>query len=118
MAGDITILHNPRCSTSRFAVQAAEDAGAGAQVRNYRNDPHTESEWLEVLAILEGEPTELVRRDQNFKASGLGDGDVATAEQVAKVLAENPALAQRPVLIRGGRAIIGRPKSAVAPFLA
>src|SRR5690625_8035873 len=88
MAGDITILHNPRCSTSRFAVQAAEDAGAGAQVRNYRNDPLTESEWLEVLAILEGEPTELVRRDQNFKASGLGDGDVATAEQVAKVLAE------------------------------
>lgn len=118
MPGDVTILHNPRCSTSRFAVQAAKDAGAEAQVRNYLNDPLTETQWLDVLAILEAEPTELVRRDENFKRSGLGDGDVATAEQVAKVLAKTPLLAQRPVLIRGGRAIIGRPKSAVAPFLA
>src|SRR5699024_4267497 len=81
MPGDVTIRHNPRCSTSRFAVQAAKDAGAEAQVRNYLNDPLTEAQWLDVLAILEAEPTELVRRDENFKRSGLGDGDVATAEQ-------------------------------------
>lgn len=53
-----------------------------------------------------------------FERSGLSDADVATADQVATVLAEQPALAQRPVLIRGGRAIIGRPKSAVPDFLA
>lgn len=118
MPSDVTILHNPRCATSRFAVQAAEDAGAGARVRNYLDDPLTEEEWSKVLAILEAEPTELVRRDENFTNSGLSDGDVATAEQVARVLAGTPTLAQRPVLIRGGRAIIGRPTSVVAPFLA
>ncbi len=90
----------------------------GVRIRNYITDPLSEGEWEEVLAILEDEPTDLVRRDQNFKSSGLTDADVATAEQVAKVLAHNPALAQRPVLIRADRAIIGRPVERVAPFLA
>src|SRR5699024_4917272 len=118
MPGDVTILHNPRCSTSRFAVQAAKDAGAEAQVRNYLNNPLTEARSLELPATPQAEPTVLEPRDENFKRSGRGDGNVSTAEQVAKVLAETPLLAQRPVLIRGGRAIIGRPKSAVVPFLA
>lgn len=114
---EITVLHNPRCSTSRAAVAAVEAAGLVAQVRNYLKDPLTRQEWLDVLARLAVEPTELVRRDPAFARSGLGEGDIATAEQVAAVLAERPELAQRPVLIRGDRAIIGRPKSAVEPFL-
>ena len=68
--------------------------------------------------VPDGEPGDLVRRDPNFERSGLKDDEVATAEQVATVLAERPELAQRPVLIRGGRAIIGRPKSRVPAFLA
>jgi len=99
-------------------VQTADGAGAQAQIRNYLTDPLSEEEWLEVLEILDAQPTELVRRDENFKASALHDDDIVTAEQVARVFAENPTLAQRPVLLRDGRAIIGRPKSLVEPFLA
>ena len=73
---------------------------------------------MEVLEILDASPADLVRRDENFKASGLHDDDIVTAELVARVLAENPTLAQRPVLLRDGRAIIGRPKFVVEPFLA
>ncbi len=59
-----------------------------------------------------------MRRDAKFKSYGLTDADVATAEQVADVLAEHPELLQRPVLVQGRRAIIGRPKDRVDPFLA
>ena len=118
LMSEITVLHNPRCSTSRAAVEAVDASGLDAEVRNYLKEPLSRDEWLEVLAKLDVEPTELVRRDTNFERSGLGEDDVATADQVATVLAERPELAQRPVLIRGGRAIIGRPKSAVPGFLA
>lgn len=119
MRDQVTILHNPRCSTSRSAVAACEDlgVGAGAKVRNYLTDPLTETEWLAVLEILEDAPSDLVRRDKNFTAVGLAETDVQSAEQVARVLAEQPVLAQRPVLIREDRAIIGRPKDRVPAFL-
>lgn len=119
---DLTILHNPRCSTSRAALEAAEASGLSLDVRNYLKDPLDEEAWLAVLEILDADPTELVRRDKAFDELGLSDDDVASADQVARLLASHPALAQRPVLIRSDgarrRAIIGRPKSAVAPFLA
>lgn len=120
MANDVLILHNPGCSTSRAALATchAGGFGDGVRIRNYLQDPLSEQEWAELVAILEDPPTDLVRRDQNFRAAGLTDGDVATAEQVAKVLAAHPELAQRPVLVRGDRAIIGRPRNRVAPFLA
>jgi arsenate reductase len=118
---DLTILHNPRCSTSRAALEAAEASTLHLEVRNYLKDPLDEQGWLDLLAILDADPTELVRRDKAFDELGLSDDDVASADQVARVLAAHPALAQRPVLIRRdgarARAIIGRPKAAVAPFL-
>lgn len=120
MSDEIIILHNPRCSTSRSALAICEtpDYGVEATIRNYLTDPLSEEEWLEVLKILEDPATDLVRRDDNFKESGLSEDEVATAEQVAAVLVEHPILAQRPVLIRGDRAIIGRPKDRVGPFIA
>ena len=119
---DLTILHNPRCSTSRAGLEAAEASGLSLEVRKYLKEPLDEAGWLAVLEILDADPTELVRRDKAFDELGLSDDDVASVDQVARVLAAHPALAQRPVLIRRDgvreRAIIGRPKTAVAPFLA
>ena len=81
-----------------------------------RDSPSAE-ELRNLLVILEDEPTALVRRDANFTKLGLSDADVVSAEQVAEVLAAHPELIQRPVLIAGGVAIIGRPKDRIAPFL-
>lgn len=120
MADDLLILHNPRCSTSRAAVGTCEagDLGVEANVRNYLLDPLDAQEWAEVIEILEDPLHDLVRRDKNFTESGLTEADIQTPAQVAEVLAKNPILAQRPVLIRGGKAIIGRPKDRVGEFLA
>jgi arsenate reductase len=116
---DITIFHNPNCSSSRAATEAADELGVDVAIRRYqlKAERPTEEELRGLLAILEDEPTALVRRDANFAKLGLDDGDVQSVDQVAEVLAAHPELIQRPVLIAAGTAIIGRPKDRIIPFL-
>lgn len=114
---DVTLLHNPRCSTSRAALAEVEAAGVDAEVVRYLTTPLHETELRDVAAKLEDPVTDLVRRDAAFKALGLAEADVATLDQVVVVLSQHPQLMQRPVLVRGDRAIIGRPKDRVATFL-
>jgi arsenate reductase len=116
---DITIFHNPNCSSSRAAVEAAEELGVPVDIRRYqlKAERPTVDELRALLAILEDEPTALVRRDANFSKLGLTDVDVQSPEQVAGILAAHPDLIQRPVLIADGAAVIGRPKDRIAPFL-
>ena len=116
---DIVILHNPNCSTSRHAVEVAADLGVPVTERRYllKAERLDRDEIVELAGMLEDPVTDLVRRDANFTKLGLTDADVASVEQVADVLDEHFALLQRPIIIRDGRAIIGRPKDRVAPFL-
>ncbi|WP_435201771.1 ArsC/Spx/MgsR family protein [Janibacter sp. GS2] len=115
---DLTVLHNPKCSTSRAALETAESAGVQAQVVQYLKEPLDEAALRQLIGRLEDEPSDLVRRDSFFADQGLTDADVATVDQVVAVLLEHPRLMQRPVLVKGERAIIGRPKDRVAPFVA
>lgn len=115
---EVTLLHNPRCSTSRAALEHIEAAGVDVEVVRYLSTPLHEARLRDLVARLEDPVTDLVRRDATFASLGLTDDDVATADQVVAVLAEHPRLMQRPVLVRGGRAIIGRPQDRVPAFLA
>jgi arsenate reductase len=72
---------------------------------------------VDLVAKLEDPTTELVRRDANFTKLGLTDADVDTPEQVIDILVQHPALLQRPILVKGDVAIIGRPKDRVPTFL-
>lgn len=113
---ELTILHNPRCSKSRAALQAVD--GRDVRVVRYLSEPLTRAELLQLLGRLEDPPSALVRRDALFNELGLSDDDVRTADQVATLLAEHPRLMERPVLMTDERAIIGRPTERIAPFLA
>ena len=117
---DITIFHNPNCSSSRAATEIADEMGVDVDIRRYQLKAERPSveELRALLAMLEDEPTALVRRDANFAKLGLSEDDVRSAEQVAQVLAAHPDLIQRPVLVADGSAVIGRPKDRIAPFLA
>lgn len=115
---DVTVFHNPRCSTSRAALEAAGEAGVAPAVVQYLKEPLDEAGLRDLIGKLEDPATDLVRRDAKFTKLGLAEEDVATAEQVVAVLREHPELMQRPVLVKGDRAIIGRPKSRVPEFLA
>ncbi len=115
----VTIFHNPNCSSSRAAVEIAGELGVPVEIRRYQLKAQrpTADELRALLAILEDEPTALVRRDARFAGLGLGDADVRTVDQVAEVLAAHPDLIQRPVLVADGAAVIGRPRDRIAPFL-
>ena len=114
---DVTILHHRNCSTSRHAVDTAEAAGVAADVVEYLRTPLDAAALGDLLDKLEDPATDLVRRDAFFSQSGLTEAEVQTREQVIAVLVQHPRLLQRPVIVKGDRAIIGRPKDRVATFL-
>lgn len=115
---DVTILHNTACSTSRHALDEAAMAGVDTEVVHYLKKPLDRAALLDLMGKLEDPPADLVRKDGYFEAQGLVADAYVTAEAVADLLVEHPRLMQRPVLVRGDRAIIGRPKDRVATFLA
>lgn len=115
--GDISILHNPRCSKSRAAVTQAREAGVEVRVVEYLTKPLTRDDLLDLLGRLEDPPSALVRRDPLFKELGLTDAQLGSPAKVADLLAEHPRLMERPVLDDGVRAIIGRPTERAVEFL-
>ena len=116
-AEDITVLHNPRCSTSRYAVETLQEAGVAHTLVRYLSEPLDEPALRDLVARLEDPVTELVRRDPAFERSGLTEADVADADGVVAALLAHPELMQRPVLLVGDRAFIGRPRSRVTELV-
>lgn len=93
------------------------EAGVDADVVPYLTAPLDRAALLDLIAKLEDAPADLVRKDGFFADQGLSAEDYMTPEAVADLLVEHPRLMQRPVLVKGDRAIIGRPKERVAEFL-
>ncbi len=69
------------------------------------------------MELLPNEPTDLVREDNNFKELRLNIGDYQSAGAVVDLLLEHPKLMQRPVVVRGDRAVIARPSEVVEELL-
>lgn len=114
---DLTVLHNPRCSTSRYAVDTLDAAGVSHAMVRYLTEPLDESALRDLIGKLEDPVTDLVRRDPGFERAGLTEADVADEEGVIRTLLAHPEVMQRPVLVTAERAFIGRPKSRVDALL-
>lgn len=117
---ELTLLHNPHCSTSMHAFDALTGAGLEFRTRKYLlvSERLSEAELRSLAARLQGDPVDaLVRRDANYKKLGL-DLDGADVETVVSVLLEHPSLLQRPILDDGTTAMIGRPRSRAAAWAA
>ncbi|MFN8017653.1 MAG: ArsC/Spx/MgsR family protein [Acidimicrobiales bacterium] len=115
---DVTLYHNPNCSTSRHALDEVTAAGVDADVVQYLKAPLSAEELLDLIDMLEDPPADLVRKDKFFEEQGLVEGDYQDPQAVAELLDQHPRLMQRPVIVKDGKAIIGRPKDRVADFLA
>jgi arsenate reductase len=113
----ITLYHNPNCSKSRGAKEILEARGADFELIEYLETPLEASEIERLLGLLGGEPADLVRKDSHFKELGLKADDYQSAEAVAALLTEHPRLMQRPVAVRGDRALIARPSELVESLL-
>jgi len=114
---DLTILHNKNCSTSRHAREAATAEGLDAEVVEYLKAPLDRAALEDLIGKLEDPVADLVRKDPFFKTLGLDAADYTTPDAVIGLLLEHPRLMQRPVLVKGDRAIIGRPKDRVPEFI-
>ncbi|MFA6145371.1 MAG: arsenate reductase (glutaredoxin) [Sulfurimonas sp.] len=111
-----TIWHNPKCSKSREALKLLEERGEGIEVIKYLETARSREEIVTLLAKLGVSARELMRTKEDlYKELAL-----ATVEEeslLIDALAENPKLIERPILIEGDRAIIGRPAERVIEFL-
>ena len=98
-------------------MRIAEELGVQARIVNYIKTPPDAAELGTLIDRLDDEVTDLVRRDSMWNKLGLTDADVATRDQVIDVLVKHKQLLQRPIVVRGDRAIIGRPKERVRDLL-
>ncbi len=100
-------------------MAVAEEQGAKINVVHYIKTPPDRKVLENLVAILEDPVQDLVRKDSQFKKLGLKENDyVNNPQAVVDLLEQRKALMQRPVIVVGNRAIIGRPKGRVAEFLA
>lgn len=113
----ITIYHNPRCSKSRQTLQLLTEHGMEPEVINYLDTPPTHAELERILQLLHLEPRELMRRKEEEYA-GLGLDDPALSRSaLIDAMVQHPRLIERPIVIRGKQAIIGRPPEKVLEIL-
>ena len=114
---DVTIYHNPSCSKSRGALEILRDRDADCEVIEYLKTRPDRATLQRIVDLLAGPPAELVRKDARFRELGLDPKSYVTKEQVVTLLLDHPELMERPVVIRGGRAIIARPSERVLEVL-
>ncbi len=93
------------------------DRNVEFDVIEYLKQPLSRDDLNRFLDVLPNEPADLVRKDKNFKAMELNENDYVTREAVVDLLMEQPVLMQRPVIIRGDKAVIARPSEKVNELL-
>lgn len=113
----ITIWHNPRCGTSRRVLEMLRAAGHAPQVVDYQKSPPTRSELEAVLRAAGLTPAGLLRRKEPLAAElGLLAADVGEQALIAALLT-HLVLIERPVVIRGDRAVLCRPAERVLDLI-
>jgi len=112
----IKIYHNPRCSKSRQGLALLEEAKVNFETVKYLDAPVTKAELTELIKYLGITPIQLVRKNEaiwkeNFKGKELSDIEVIEA------MVANPKLIERPIVINGDKAVIGRPVELITTIL-
>ncbi|WP_211341122.1 arsenate reductase (glutaredoxin) [Paracoccus methylarcula] len=113
MSGSYVIWHNPKCSTSRFVLDALRDAGIEPLVRNYLKEPPTQEELRKALAATGLGARQLLRQKNTpYHDLGLDDLELTEGDLIA-AMAEHPELIERPVVLGPKRSALCRPKETV-----
>lgn len=113
----VTIYHNPRCSKSRQTLALLQERGVEPRIVEYLKTPPDAEELRDILSKLGIPPAALLRTGETeYRELGL-DGAKVTDEQRIEAMRTHPRLMQRPIVIRGDRARIGRPPEQVLEIL-
>jgi len=112
----IKIYHNNRCSKSRLGLQLLEDSGKEFEIIKYIENTPSYNELNEIIGLLGISPLQLVRKGEsiwkeNFKGKNLSDQEIVLA------MSKHPKLIERPIVINGNKAIIGRPPETILEII-
>ena len=122
-AGDVLILwHNESCSKSRAALALLEQSGQPFQVRAYLDDPPTFDELAALRKQLGQEPIEWARTMdpawcEHFDNATIYDDLLPDEDDIMRAMVQQPIMIERPILVRSGRAVVGRPPERVLELL-
>jgi arsenate reductase (glutaredoxin) len=113
----VVIYHNPRCSKSRQTLQLLQEHGVEPEIVLYLEQPPTKKQLQELLKKLGIGARELLRKSEDeYRQLGLDDPALSEAAIVA-ALAAHPKLIERPIVVKGARAVLGRPPENVLQLL-
>lgn len=115
---DLTLYHNPRCSKSRGALELIEARGLQPTVIRYLETPPSPDELAALLGKLGISARELLRSGEDeYRNLGLADPSLSE-DQLIEAMVQHPRLIERPILVAGDKAVIGRPAEKVLELLA
>lgn len=113
----VYLFHNPACSKSRATLALLRDRGIEPEIRLYLEAPPDRAELQSLLHKLGMEPAQLVRRGEaQYRELGLHESE-PDAGQLLTAMATHPRLIERPIVVSGERAAIGRPPENVLAIL-
>lgn len=117
MSDDITIYFNPQCSKCRLTLDLLESKGQQPEIVEYLSTPPDAATLESILAMLGLEPRELMRSfEKEYTEAGLDNPALSRAELI-DALIRYPRLLQRPIVIKNGKAAIGRPPEKILAIL-
>ena len=113
----ITLYHNPRCSKSRETLQLLRDRGLEPEIVDYLKVPPSFTTLNQILHQLGLEPRQLMRtKEKEYRELGLDD-PALSRQDLIKAMIAHPILIERPILLKDGRAALGRPPETVLAIL-
>lgn len=113
----VTIYHNPRCSKSRATLELLRERGEDVEVIHYLDDPPDARTLSGLLDLLGLEPRELLRTGEEvYKSLDLAEKQL-TRDELIQIMVDNPILIERPIVVQGNRAALGRPPEKVLEIL-
>ncbi|MBF9254540.1 arsenate reductase (glutaredoxin) [Pontibacter sp. 172403-2] len=112
----IQLYHNNRCSKSRQALELLQDEGQEVQVIEYLKQAPTAGELERIVQKLGIKPEQLLRKGESVYKTQFA-GQTHTDEEWIRIMAEHPVLIERPIIVNGNKAVIGRPPEKVLTIL-
>ena len=114
----ITIYHNPRCGKSRQTLQLLAERDIEPEVVEYLKNPPSANELKQILSVLDfSDPRALMRKkEKEYKEANLDD-PALSADDLIEAMVRHPRLIERPIVVNGNRAAIGRPPENVLEVL-
>ena len=112
-----TIYHNPRCSKSRQTLTLLEERGVDPEIILYLENPPSADEIKSVLGKLNARPRDIMRKKEAAYAANNLDDEALSDDALIAAMVDNPILIERPIVISGDGAAIGRPPEAVLDIL-